>query len=302
MFYVDELLNFLIEKKYIEEKPTKINDNILIERFSSLANPTKSSLCWSKKLLSVGDIPDCSVLVCLQEQEPNPDLKTLIIHVAEPRRVFGDIVEKFCPGKVMAGIAPSAEIDPSVKLGKNVYIGPKCVIGEHCEIGENTRIDANVTIYDHVKVGKKCHISSGAVIGADGHGYYLDENKRYQKIRHMGGVMIGDNVDIGANSCVDRGSLENTMVGDNTKINNLAHIAHNVVIGENCIITAGVVLAGSSRIGSNSWIAPGAIIENSIHIANEVQVGMNAVVHKSIGESNVVVVGCPAQIIKSYKM
>ena len=301
MFSIAELVDFLFEKGFISEK-LLVNGEKRVGNFSSLTNPKKSSLCWAKRLLAVEDVPNCAVLICLPDQQWPPQLKTLLIHVDEPRRAFGAIVEKFCPEKEMTGISPSAEIHSSVRLGQNVYVGAKCVIGENCEIGDHTRIDANVTIYDHVKIGERCHISSGAVIGADGHGYYLDENKSYKKIRHLGGVLIGDDVDIGANSCVDRGILDDTVVGNNTKINNLAHIAHNVVVGENCIITAGVVLAGGSVIGSNCWIAPGAILRNGVLVANEVQVGMNSVVNKSIEESNVVVIGSPAKIIKSYKI
>jgi UDP-3-O-[3-hydroxymyristoyl] glucosamine N-acyltransferase len=302
MFSVNELLNFLIEKKYIEEKPAEVDGNIRISKFSSLANPTKSSICWAKKLLSVNEIPDCAVLICLLEQKHNPDLETIMIHVAEPRRVFGDIVEKFCPENEMSGIAPSAIIHPSVKIGKNVFIGPNCVIGEGCEIGDNTRIDANVTIYHHVRIGKRCHISSGAVIGADGHGYYLDENKRYKKIRHIGGVTIGDDVDIGANSCVDRGVLDDTTIGNNTKIDNLVQVAHSVSIGSNCILTAGSVITGSAVLGDYCWISPGAVVKNGVILNNETQLGMNSVVYRTVNESNVCLVGDPAKKIKEYKV
>lgn len=297
MFSVNELLNFLIEKKYIEEKPAEVDGNIRISKFSSLANPTKSSICWAKKLLSVNEIPDCAVLICLLEQKHNPDLETIMIHVAEPRRVFGDIVEKFCPENEMSGIAPSAIIHPSVKIGKNVFIGPNCVIGEGCEIGDNTRIDANVTIYHHVRIGKRCHISSGAVIGADGHGYFLDENKRYKKIRHMGGVTIGDDVDIGANSCVDRGVLDDTTIGNNTKIDNLVQVAHSVVVGENCMITGHVGIAGSCVIGDNCWISPKAEINKGVHIASDVMVGLCATVYRSVRKNNVTLWGDPAQVV-----
>ena len=281
MFSVNELLNFLIEKNTLKKKPAEVDGNIRISKFSSLANPTKSSICWAKKLLSVNEIPDCAVLICLLEQKHNPDLETIMIHVAEPRRVFGDIVEKFCPENEMSGIAPSAIIHPSVKIGKNVFIGPNCVIGEGCEIGDNTRIDANVTIYDHVKIGKRCHISSGAVIGADGHGYFLDENKRYKKIRHMGGVTIGDDVDIGANSCVDRGVLDDTTIRNNTKIDNLVQVP-TVLLLENCMITGHVGIAGSCVIGDNCWISPKAEINKGVHIASDVMVGLCATVYRSV--------------------
>lgn len=301
MFSIKELIDFLMLYGYIEETPLA-DENIKIDKFTSLANPTQNSICWSKKLLRTEDIPDCVVLVCLPEQERNHDMKTLIIHVAEPRKVFAEIAERFCPEKKMLGISLSAQIHDSVILGKNVYIGPKCVIGECCEIGNNTIIDANVTIYDHVKIGEKCHISSGVVIGADGHGYYLDENKRYKKIRHMGGVTIGDDVDVGANTCVDRGVLDNTVIGNNTKIDNLVQIAHNVRIGTNTTIAASAILAGSVVLGDNCWIAPGAVIRNGVCLNNEVQVGMNSVVYRTTDKSNICLVGDPAKIIREYKI
>lgn len=301
MFSIKELLDFLVENRYLTEAPF-YKDEIQIEKLSSLTFPKEGSLCWTKKQLGVKDIPDCAVLICLPEQEENPQLNTLLIHVKEPRKVFGAIVEKFCPKKEITGISTTAEIPPSVKIGKEVYIGPKCVIGEHCEIGDNTRLDANVTIYDHVIIGKRCHISSGAVIGADGHGYYLDDNKRYKKIRHVGGVSIGDDVDIGANACIDRGVLDDTVIGNNTKIDNLVQIAHNVRIGINTTVAAGSILAGSVVLGDNCWIAPGAVVKNGVCLNNEVQVGMNSVVYRTTDKSNICLVGDPAKIIKEYKI
>ena len=301
MFSIAELVDFLFEKGFISEK-LLVNGEKRVGNFSSLTNPKKSSLCWAKRLLAVEDVPNCAVLICLPDQQWPPQLKTLLIHVDEPRRAFGSIVEKFCPEKEMTGISPSAEIYPSVKLGQNIYVGPKCVIGENCEIGDHTRIDAYVTIYDHVKIGKRCHISSGAVIGADGHGYFLDENKHYKKIRHLGGVSIGDNIDIGANSCVDRGVLDDTVIGDNTKIDNLVQIAHSVKIGSNCILTAGSIIAGSAELGDYCWISPGAVVKNGVILNDETQIGMNSVVYRTINESNVCLVGDPAKVIKRYKV
>lgn len=300
MFLLSELTRFLLDKNLIDAMPV-IDKEVEIDRFASLAYPSPDALCWSKKILPIEQIPVAAVLVCLPQQPHNSDLSTVMLHVKEPRRAFGEIVSHFCPEEHKTGISEKAVIHPTVIIGKDVYVGPGTVIGEHCQIGDGTVIDANVTIYRRVTIGKNCHISSGAVIGADGHGYVLDGNKKYQKVRHMGNVVIGDNVDVGANSCIDRGVLDDTRIGDNTKIDNLVQVAHNVTIGQNCIITAGVIIAGSSSVGDNCWIAPGAVINNGISIANHNQVGMNSVVYRSVMKTDCVYVGNPATVLRPYR-
>lgn len=300
MFLLSELTTFLLDKNLIDAMPV-IDKEVEIDRFASLAHPSPDALCWSKKILPIEQIPVAAVLVCLPQQPHNSDLSTVMLHVKEPRRAFGEIVSHFCPEEHKTGISEKAVIHPTVIIGKGVYVGPGTVIGEHCRIGDGTVIDANVTIYRRVTIGKSCHISSGAVIGADGHGYVLDGNKKYQKVRHIGNVVIGDNVDVGANSCIDRGVLDNTRIGDNTKIDNLVQVAHNVTIGQNCIITAGVIIAGSSSVGDNCWIAPGAVINNGISIADHNQVGMNSVVYRSVKKTDCVYVGNPATLLRPYR-
>ena len=299
MFLLSELIQFLKDNSLLVQEP-EIHEDKTINCFASLQHPSSDALCWAKKPLPQGAVPEAAVLVCLPEQEHNPDRGTVMLHVKEPRRVFGEIVSHFNPEIHETGISDKAVISPTAEIGENVYIGPGTVIGEHCRIGDGTIIDANVTIYHKVTIGKNCHISSGAVIGADGHGYVLDENNRYKKIRHMGGVVIGDNVDIGANSCVDRGVLDDTTIGDNTKIDNLVQVAHNVVIGENCMITGGVQIGGSCVIGDNCWLAPSSVIKNGTRVADTVRVCMNSVVMKNIRQSNITVYGDPARYLFPY--
>lgn len=299
MFLLSELVQFLNEKNCLVRE-TKIENDVEINRFASLAHPSPDALCWAKKPLPAESIPEAAVFVCLPEQEHNHEHKTVMLHVKEPRRVFGEIVSHFNPEIHETGISDKAIVSPTAVIGENVYIGPGSIIGDHCKIGDGTIIDANVTLYHHTTIGRNCHISSGAVLGADGHGYVLDENNRYQKIRHMGNVVIGDNVDIGANSCVDRGVLDDTAIGDNTKIDNLVQVAHNVVIGENCMIPGGVQIGGSCVIGNDCWLAPSCVIKNGTKIANEVRVCMNSVVMRDIKRSNVTVYGDPARCIFPY--
>lgn len=300
MFRLSELIKFLSDKNLLEQ-PVVLEGDREIKRFASLAHPTGDALCWAKKQLAKESIPEAAVLICLPEQVHNTERKTVMLHVKEPRSVFAEIVSRFNPETHETGISNKAIISPSAEIGANVYVGPGTVIGDHCKIGDGTIIDANVTFYHHTTVGKNCHISSGAVIGADGHGYVLDENKKYQKIRHMGNVVIGDNVDIGSNSCVDRGVLDDTAIGDNTKIDNLVQVAHNVVIGKNCIITAGVVVCGSCVIGDDCWLAPGAVIKNGVSVAEHNQISINSVVYRSIKKTGCVYIGNPAVPMKLYK-
>lgn len=301
MFLLSELVQFLNEKHYLVQE-AKIENDVKIKRFASLVHPSPDALCWAKKPLPAESIPEAAVLVCLPEQEHNKERKTVMLHVKEPRRVFGEIVSHFNPEIHETGISDKAIVSPTAEIGENVYIGPGTVIGEHCKIGNGTIIDANVTLYHHTTIGKNCHISSGAVIGADGHGYVLGENNRYQKIRHMGNVVIGDNVDIGANSCVDRGVLDDTTIGDNTKIDNLVQVAHNVVISENCMITCGALICGSSNIGANCYLAPGCIIKNGVMLAGENRVDMNSTLSDSYPTHNTTLVGTPAKPMIAYHL
>lgn len=299
MFLLSELAAFLLDKNFIDALPA-LGKDVKVNRFASLAHPSSDALCWAKKILPVDRIPCAAVLICLPEQPHNESLPTFMLHVKEPRRAFGEIVLHFYLEERKIGISESAIIHPTAMIGKDVYVGHGSVIGEHCRIGDNTVIDANVTLYRRVTIGKSCHISSGAVLGADGHGYVLDENKKYQKIRHMGNVVIGDNVDIGANSCVDRGVLDDTTIGDNTKIDNLVQVAHNVVIGENCMITGGCQIGGSCVIGNNCWLAPSCIVKNGTKVADEVRVCMNSVVIRNVKTPNMTVYGDPAKGIFPY--
>jgi len=145
-----------------------------------------------------------------------------------------------------------------------------------------------------VSIGRRVKIGPGARIGFDGFGYEKNEDNVWELFPHRGRVIIGDDVDIGANTCIDRGNLEDTIIGNGTKIDNLTHIAHNVVIGKNCIIVCLVCVAGSAQIGDNSWIAPGAIIRDGIKIGKNVTVGMGAIVTKDVRD-NVTVIGNPAR-------
>jgi len=215
-----------------------------------------------------------------------------VIIVNNPRLSIAKIISGLFVKESKFGIDNTAIIHKSAKLHSNIFIGPHTYIGE-AEIEEGTIIYGNVYIYDNVKVGKNCIVHAGAVIGSDGFGFEKDEKGTWLKIPHIGGVIISDDVEIGANTCIDRGTLENTFISNGVKIDNLCHIGHNVTIGENSILTSGVVIGGSTKIGRNCWISPNSTIINGIYIEDSVFIGIGSVVVGKI-KSNSRVFGNPA--------
>ena len=158
-------------------------------------------------------------------------------------------------------------------------------------------IHPSVHIPDWVKLGINVTIHENCTIGTEGFGFVKDEDGKWLHIPHSGGLVIGDNVEIFAGTNIDRGTVNNTVIGKGTKIDHHCHIGHNVQIGENCVITAKVVIGGSTQIGNNVWIGPNSTILNKISIGDDVYIGSQTNVIKSV-KSGDVVVGNPARIIK----
>ena len=166
-------------------------------------------------------------------------------------------------------IGEYAIIGANAKLGEGVVIGPHSVVGDNVSIGDNARLWPGVTIYPGATLGARTMIHSGARIGCDGFGYVFREGA-HQKIPHVGRCIIGDDVEIGANTTIDRGSIDDTVIGNGTKIDNLVQIAHNVRIGEKCLLMAQVGIAGSVTIGD------GAILAGQAGISGHVSIGAGA--------------------------
>ncbi|MBT10146.1 MAG: UDP-3-O-(3-hydroxymyristoyl)glucosamine N-acyltransferase [Gammaproteobacteria bacterium] len=168
-------------------------------------------------------------------------------------------------------------------LGENVQIGKNTVINGNCVIGDNVILHDNVSIYSCTKIGSNSIIHSGTVIGSDGFGFAPDGNS-WEKIAHLGGVEIGSNVEIGANSVIDRGALGNTKIGDGVKMDNHIHIAHNVSVGENTAMAGMVGIAGSVKIGKNCKFGGQVGTVDHIEIADDVTVLAKTLVTKSLTE------------------
>lgn len=184
-------------------------------------------------------------------------------------------------------IAPGVVIEENAVIGDNVTIHPGVVIGEQCEIGDNSTISPNVTIYNGMKVGKNVHIDAGAIIGADGFGWITDEGVHH-KIPQIGSVIIENDVWIGANCTIDRGTFRSTIIGESSKLDNQVHVGHNVVIGKNCLIAGQTGIAGSSVIEDNVTIAGQCGVVDNIKISAGTVIGARTAVLQSIHEKSFV--------------
>ena len=216
------------------------------------------------------------------------------------------------PKKITTGISPTAMIEAGVTILKTVSIGPQVVIEanviladnvvigagtvlqDEVIVGENTRIAENVTICHGVEIGKNVVIHPGVVIGADGFGIVNDKGK-WIKIPQIGGVKIGDNVEIGANTTVDRGAIEDTIIGDGVKLDNQIQVGHNVIIGNNTVIAGCSGIAGSTIIGENCIIGGGVGIGGHIEIADNVIITGMSMVTKSLTKAGIYSSGIPAE-------
>lgn len=203
------------------------------------------------------------------------------------------------PPAPQPGIHPSAVVEADAEIGDGTYIGPGCYVGANSRIGSDSRLDANVVVYHDCRIGSNCIIQANTTIGAVGFGYSFIDG-RHRLIPHIGGVIIEDFVEIGANSCVDRAKFGNTIIGAGTKIDNLVQIAHNVVVGKCCLIVAQVAIAGSSEVGNGVVMAGQAGIKDHIKIGDGVIIGAQAGVMTDISPGRHIL-GSPAMDDKETK-
>lgn len=282
---IRELVDFLgssvkkvcgkVEDRYIDHLADVAHVNETTLDWVGTSNPNKQQIVENSKALVV--LADDSVEYTEGLHKRG---KTLII-VDNPKTALAKVGNHFYVKQPTPGIHPTAIIAPDAIIGEKVYVGPYSVVGK-AVIGDECVIDSNVRIYDDVKMGKCCRIKAGAVIGGEGFGFEKDENGNKFRFPQIGGVIMGDDVEVGANTCIDRGALSDTIIGDHTKINNLCHIAHNNVIGRNVTITGCVNVSGSNVIEDDVWIAPNASIRGYIHLGEGCTIGMGAVATKDI--------------------
>jgi UDP-3-O-[3-hydroxymyristoyl] glucosamine N-acyltransferase len=244
--------------------------------------------------------------------------RKVLVRVKDPRVAVAKLLPLFHPPEKYApGIHPSAAIDPTAQVDPTVHIGPGCVVeaesrigagcvllggnhlGRGCQLGEEVCLHPNVVLYPRTEIGNRVTIHAGSVIGSDGYGYVFDEGQ-HRKMLQIGNVIIQNDVEIGANTAIDRATLGSTVIAAGTKIDNLVHVAHNVTIGKHCLIMGQVGFAGSTRLGDYCVIASQSGIAGHLNLGNQATVGAKSGVMRDIPD-NGTVLGIPAAPDKQAK-
>ncbi len=247
-------------------------------------------------------------------------INSTLVRVEDAYSAFAQLLEAYNQISLnKSGISKHASIADSAKIGENVYIGdfvsigdnveigdnvkiyPQAIIDDNTKIGENTLVFSGVRIYSDNVIGKNCTFHAGVVIGADGFGFAPQTDNNYKKIAQIGNVIIEDNVEVGANTCIDRATLGSTIIRKGAKIDNLIQIAHNVEIGENTVIAAQVGISGSTKIGKNCMIGGQVGIAGHLEIADGVMIAAQSGIQANIKKPGSIVQGSPAFEITKYR-
>jgi len=277
---------------------------------SFLANPK-----YTRFVYTTG----ASIVLVNEAFKPESGVPCTLIRVKDAYSAFARLLELYNQEKLnKSGISDKAYRAASAKIGSHVYIGefafigegvviadgarifPQVFIGDHVKIGRNTVLFAGSRVYYECVIGDNCRIHAGAVIGADGFGF-APLAKEYQKIPQIGNVMIEDDVEIGANTTIDRATIGSTILRKGVKLDNLIQVAHNVEIGENTVIAAQTGISGSTKIGRNCMIGGQVGIIGHLTIADEVKIAAQSGIGASITEKGAVVQGSPAFEMSKYK-
>ncbi len=301
-------------------KKLKIKNNIkkkiYLNDIKTLDNAHKNDLTFlhsSKYLRLIPIIKSNFIITSSKFQKYLPNKNILLVD--NVLLAVASITELFYPDSLNENFSYKKSLNQNITTSKTVTLGSNVLIGRNVKIGNNSFIGHNSILEDNVIIGKNCSIGSnvilkktivgnnvnildGAVVGKKGFGFFPKKGKNL-RYPHIGMVIIKDNVEIGSNNTIDRGSLGNTIIGENTFLDNQVHIAHNVKIGKNCIIAGQVGFAGSSEIGDNVLIGGQAGISGHLKIGNNVQIGGGSGVIKNIPD-NTKVMGYPAKDIKLF--
>ena len=277
--------------------------NILINSVASLESANKNSVSFFNNSKYLSLLKNTKAALVILDGESSGHYAGARIVADNPYLYFAKISRLLNPIKILKKeIHKSAIIHSTCKLGSDIYIGPNVIIEENVSvangvtihggviiesdnvIGDNSIIHPNVVLKTNTIIGKNCTIYAGAVIGSDGFGYAKD-NDKWLAIPQIGKVVLGDNVDIGSNSTIDRGALDDTIISSGVKIDNLVQIGHNCIIGENTIIAGCVGIAGSAKIGKNCAIGGAAMILGHLSITDNVTISPGSMITRSINKS-----------------
>ena len=270
--------------------------DLQIDNIASLDNAAEGCITFlaNSKYNKLLDTTRASAVIVKEGIKTNNETTLLVcsdpyLAFAKLTKLFSDEID-FSNGSFQ----DSVYIHDSANLGKDIKVGPNVYIGENCNIDDRTVIYPNSTILKDVSIGQDCIVHPNSVLGSDGFGF-APKNESYQKIDQLGGLEIGDNVEIGAGCTIDRGAISNTIISDGVKLDNQIHIAHNVSLGPNSAIAACCAIAGSTKIGKNFKMGGLSGVLGHLEICDDVTIGAHTLITKSIRSSGNYIGIMPAQ-------
>ena len=297
------------------------DEQIIIRSLSKIESGKEGSLSFlaNSKYNHFLSTTKASAIIIGSDYNIEDNISTTLIKVDDPYQSFALMLNEFSKDQHSeVGIHDSAIVDNSASIGSDTYIGPNVHIGKdsiignrvkiyaNCSVSDNVRIGDNTIIYSGVNVnsfceiGNGCIIQSGVIIGCDGFGFAQNNDNEYTKVAQIGNVIVEDNVEIGANTTIDRATLGSTIIHSGVKLDNLIQIAHNVEIGKNTVIAAQSGIAGSTKIGENCMIGGQVGIIGHLEIGNNVKIAAQSGISSNI-KDNDIVQGSPAFSISDYK-
>jgi UDP-3-O-[3-hydroxymyristoyl] glucosamine N-acyltransferase len=293
--------------------------NIAITGIASMHSASSEQITFLSNSRYREQLVDCQAGAIVLTEADLPFCRSAALVVKNPYLTYARLAQLLDTTPAPAqDIAPSAVISPDAQLGQqvcvganaviesgvrledNVVIGAGCFVGKNTRIGAGSRLWANVSVYHNVEIGHSCLIQSGTVIGSDGFGYANDRGN-WVKIPQLGRVLIGDRVEIGACTTIDRGALDDTIIGSGVIIDNQCQIAHNVVIGDNTAVAGGVIMAGSLKIGRYCQIGGASVINGHMEICDKAVVTGMGMVMRPITEPGIYSSGIPLQPNKVWR-
>ena len=272
------------------------NEQATVSTFAKIEEATEGAITFLSNPKYTSYIYDtkASIVLINDDLELEHPVESTLIRVPNAYECVAKLMQMYAaslPKKT--GVDPLAFVSKTAEIGKDVYVGPFTYIGDGVKIGDGSRIFPNVTIYDGCQIGKNVTIHAGAVIGADGFGF-APNTEGYEKIPQLGTVIIEDNVEIGANTCVDRSTMGETIIHKGVKLDNLIQVAHNCEIGENTVMSAQAGMAGSTKIGAWCMVGGQAGFSGHIKIADKTFVGAQAGVISNTKGNGEQLIGAPA--------
>ena len=278
------------------------NENALVNTFAKIEEGKEGAITFlsNPKYTQYIYETKASIVLINEDVELEHPVSATLIRVKNAYECVAKLMQMYAatiPQK--KGIDPLAFVSQSAQIGKDVYIGPFACIGDNVKIGDGSRIYPHVTIYDGCQIGNNVTIHAGSVIGADGFGFAPNQ-EGYEKIPQLGIVIIEDDVEIGANTCVDRSTMGQTIIHKGVKLDNLIQVAHNCEIGENTVMSAQVGMAGSTKIGAWCMVGGQAGFSGHIHVADKTFVGAQCGVISNTKGNGESLIGSPAVNPKMY--